>query len=271
MLPVGVLKCVFSSKSQESSSLLWNLNFHHSLPKAICRCLCPEPDESSPHSHILFICNFDISPSTHGSPVWPPSFEISEYNLARMSHLPLYPQKLALNFADRWRSLSRYSSLANKGTRSCLIFPKIAATCSAYLVLNLFALMKLMWTVQITKLCICNLLHYPIRIATAYGLDNSQGRVPRVTNVILLHIIQTGHGPTQPPFQWVPGTLSPGAKGDKGILLTTHTTYAPRSKNMHLYICVFNTSFVASCMTKISAGAPFTPLTPIKPNKFRGP
>jgi hypothetical protein len=26
---------------------------------------------------------------------------------------PLYPQKLALNFVDKWRSLSRYSSLAD--------------------------------------------------------------------------------------------------------------------------------------------------------------
>jgi hypothetical protein len=26
---------------------------------------------------------------------------------------PLYPQKLALNFDDKWRSLSRYSSLAD--------------------------------------------------------------------------------------------------------------------------------------------------------------
>jgi hypothetical protein len=26
---------------------------------------------------------------------------------------PLYPQKLTLNFVDKWRSLSRYSSLAD--------------------------------------------------------------------------------------------------------------------------------------------------------------
>jgi hypothetical protein len=26
---------------------------------------------------------------------------------------PLYPQKLALNFVDKWRSFSRYSSLAD--------------------------------------------------------------------------------------------------------------------------------------------------------------
>jgi hypothetical protein len=27
---------------------------------------------------------------------------------------PLYPQKLALNFAEKWQSLSRYSSLVTK-------------------------------------------------------------------------------------------------------------------------------------------------------------
>jgi hypothetical protein len=33
-------------------------------------------------------------------------------------YLPLYPQKLTLNFVDKWRSLSRYSSLADYGPRS---------------------------------------------------------------------------------------------------------------------------------------------------------
>jgi hypothetical protein len=33
---------------------------------------------------------------------------------ARADHAtPLYPQKLALNFVNKWRSLSRYSSLAD--------------------------------------------------------------------------------------------------------------------------------------------------------------
>jgi hypothetical protein len=34
---------------------------------------------------------------------------------------PLYPQKLALNFVDKWRLISRYSSLADKGPRSLFI------------------------------------------------------------------------------------------------------------------------------------------------------
>jgi hypothetical protein len=31
----------------------------------------------------------------------------------KKSVTPLYPQKLTLNFVDKWRSLSRYSSLAD--------------------------------------------------------------------------------------------------------------------------------------------------------------
>jgi hypothetical protein len=33
----------------------------------------------------------------------------------------LYPQKLALNFVGKWRSLSRYSRLRTKGHRVCLV------------------------------------------------------------------------------------------------------------------------------------------------------
>jgi hypothetical protein len=43
--------------------------------------------------------------------------EIREYGRGDLSHWPrgtLYPQKLA-NFADKWRSLGRYSSLAVSG------------------------------------------------------------------------------------------------------------------------------------------------------------
>jgi hypothetical protein len=37
----------------------------------------------------------------------------------RVDHAtPLYPQKLALNFADKWRSLSLYSSLVDYGPRN---------------------------------------------------------------------------------------------------------------------------------------------------------
>jgi hypothetical protein len=36
------------------------------------------------------------------------------WGIRRADHAtPVYPQKLALNFANKWRSLSRYSSLAD--------------------------------------------------------------------------------------------------------------------------------------------------------------
>jgi hypothetical protein len=36
-------------------------------------------------------------------------------------------------------------------------------------------------------------------------------------------------GLTQPPVQWVPGLLSPGVKGGRGVTLTTHPHLVPRS------------------------------------------
>jgi hypothetical protein len=38
---------------------------------------------------------------------------IKETGILYLLVTPLYPRKLALNFADKWRSLSRYSSLAD--------------------------------------------------------------------------------------------------------------------------------------------------------------
>jgi hypothetical protein len=45
-------------------------------------------------------------------------------------------------------------------------------------------------------------------LATGYGLDESQ-QGPEFS---LLHIAQTGSGPTQPPIQWVPDAFSLGIK-----------------------------------------------------------
>jgi hypothetical protein len=41
------------------------------------------------------------------APVWK-----TEINDRGVSATTLYPKKLALNFVDKWRSLSRYNSLA---------------------------------------------------------------------------------------------------------------------------------------------------------------
>jgi hypothetical protein len=42
-------------------------------------------------------------------------------------------------------------------------------------------------------------------------------------------------GPTQPPVQWVPGALSPGVKGGRGVMLTTHPLLVPRSRTSRSY------------------------------------
>jgi hypothetical protein len=49
--------------------------------------------------------------------------------------------------------------------------------------------------------------------------------------------------------------MGTGMKGCKGVLLTTHANYVPRSTDVDLYIRVPNTSFVASCLTNLSTGA----------------
>jgi hypothetical protein len=42
-------------------------------------------------------------------------------------------------------------------------------------------------------------------------------------------------GPTQPPVQWVPGALSPGVKGGRGVMLTTHPLLVPRLRKSRSY------------------------------------
>jgi hypothetical protein len=54
-----------------------------------------------------------------------------------------------------------------------------------------------------------------VGIATGYGLDDRGWGVrfpARDGNFYLLHRVQNGSGPTQPPVQWVQGALSSGVK-----------------------------------------------------------
>jgi hypothetical protein len=50
------------------------------------------------------------------SPGW--NMSILDFFCVSSYATPLYPQKLTPNFVDKWRSLSRYSSLADYGPRS---------------------------------------------------------------------------------------------------------------------------------------------------------
>jgi hypothetical protein len=45
----------------------------------------------------------------------------------------------------------------------------------------------------------------------------------------LASVTRPALGSTQPPVQWVPGILFPGAKRGRGVTLTTHTHLVPRS------------------------------------------
>jgi hypothetical protein len=71
-----------------------------------------------------------------------------------------------------------------------------------------------------------------VGIALGYGLDDRGSRVRFPAGLgISLYTTASGTalGPTQPPIQWVPGTLSLGVKRP-GVKLTTHLHLVPRLK-----------------------------------------
>jgi hypothetical protein len=65
------------------------------------------------------------------------------------------------------------------------------------------------------------------RIVSDYGLDNRAIGVRSLAGAKYFSSILCYQ--TQPPFQWVPGVISPGVKRGRGVMLTTHTHLVPRS------------------------------------------
>jgi hypothetical protein len=53
-----------------------------------------------------------------------------------------------------------------------------------------------------------------VGIATGYGLDDRGVGVQVLmgSRFSFFHVVETGSGSTQPPIQWIPGSLSPGVK-----------------------------------------------------------
>jgi hypothetical protein len=72
-----------------------------------------------------------------------------------------------------------------------------------------------------------------VSIVSGYGLDGPAIEVwfPEETKRIfpVSSVTRPTLRPTQPPVQWVPGVLSPGAKRGRGVTLTTHPHLVPRS------------------------------------------
>jgi hypothetical protein len=71
-----------------------------------------------------------------------------------------------------------------------------------------------------------------VSIVSDYGLDNRviEIRSPAEAKEFLLSSVpRPARGHTQFPVQRVPGVLSPGVKGDRGVTLTTHTHLVPKS------------------------------------------
>jgi hypothetical protein len=74
-----------------------------------------------------------------------------------------------------------------------------------------------------------------VSIVSDYGLDD-RGSIPdRGRGFSSSFCVQTGSGAHQPPVQWVPGVISPGAKRGRGVMLTTHPHLVPRLRMSRSY------------------------------------
>jgi hypothetical protein len=57
--------------------------------------------------------------------------------------------------------------------------------------------------------------------------------------------LRPGLRPTQPPIQWVPGVLSPGAKRGQGVTLTTHLHLVLSSRMSRSYNPLLPVAYMA--------------------------
>jgi hypothetical protein len=73
-----------------------------------------------------------------------------------------------------------------------------------------------------------------VSTATGYVLDGQDSIPGRSKRFFSTTVPRPALGSTQPPIQWVPGSLSPGQSG-RGVKLTTHLHLEPGSRMTELY------------------------------------
>jgi hypothetical protein len=77
-----------------------------------------------------------------------------------------------------------------------------------------------------------------VSTVSGYGLDDREIEVQspaEARHFPLASVSRPALGPSQSPVQWVPGVLSLGVKGGRGVTLTTHTHLVLRSRMSRSY------------------------------------
>jgi hypothetical protein len=85
-----------------------------------------------------------------------------------------------------------------------------------------------------------------VSVVSDYGLGDRRLIPGRGDSIVrLASVSRPAVGPTQPPVQWLPGVLSQGLKGGRGVTLTIQPHLVPRSGMRRSYTSSPSSAFMA--------------------------